>query len=53
MVIDGNGTKYYFLPFWFETTGNTGIFEMHHLDHLPKKLVQLIKTMRGEIENEK
>lgn len=54
-VLDGHGSRvilpdgreFYYLPFWFEKKG-TFKFEPHHLDRLPKDLVDYIQSLRED-----
>ena len=39
------GTRYMFLPFWVEDSGD-GHFYIHHLDNLPSELKTIIDSMR-------
>ena len=47
VVEEGDGTKYYFLPFWFKRIGDTNEFEMHPLGKLPKRLQDIIISKRN------
>ena len=42
---DGNGDKYFFLPFWFEKLNSYG-YKMHSLDNLPPELKEELNNQR-------
>jgi len=47
IFIEEDGSRYYFLPFWFKKIGDTNEFEMNPLGKLPKKLQNLIISKRN------
>lgn len=50
MVLTKDGDSYYWLPFWFcfQAVNGDKRIVMHHLDHLPKDLMNAIKAIRGD-----
>lgn len=44
--INGGSRKYYYLPFWFVTTEEEGIYEILTFENLPKELTDFIQKER-------
>ncbi len=50
-VILPDGTKFFFLPYWYEERKDGEGYMMHRLGHLPENLVDFIGKLRdGEDE---
>ena len=47
-VVLPDGSKFYFMPYWFEERKDGDGYWMHQLGHLPEGLMNMIKTERGE-----
>ena len=48
-VVLPDGSKFYFMPYWFEEREDGDGYMMHRLGHLPEKLIEFIGEFRGEI----
>lgn len=45
-IITIENINYYFLPYYFQETGDSKLFEMHMLGHLPERLKEVLNNKR-------
>lgn len=46
IVVNGGDITYHYLPFWFKSTEEEGIFECFDYGHAPKELIDFINKER-------
>jgi len=52
-VVTPTGEEYYYIPYWFKSEKNNGIYKSLSFESLPKDFKEYVKKSREDIKNKK